>query len=132
MATLFTLKVFPRNLLRGNSRRKIFSHFVFTFGPLWPIRLTDFALPQHTLSGSSASCASIGYTIRWQGFLDLVFSNDTRLSSLRSSADTRTKYLFCWSIPLNANNMVESAQPLDIYMLHNVHAVEKLIQLTFE
>ena len=29
-----------------------------------------------------------------------------------------------------SNDMVESAQPLDINALHNVHVVEELIQLT--
>ena len=64
---------------------------------------------------------SLAYTNRWQGFFDLIFPTDTKLSS---SPTLR------YSILLRRNDLAEPAQPLDIDMLHNIHVVEELIQLT--
>ena len=71
-------------------------------------------MPQHILPGTSTSCTTtpVGYTNRWQGFLDLVFPTDTRSSSSPNSAEPRNKYPSRRSILLHTNHMAEPAQPL--------------------
>ena len=92
----------------------------------------DFGLAQHIFLGASASCAStpVGYTNRWQGFLDLVFPTDTRSSSATSFADSRIKYPSRRSILFHTNDMAELGQSLNVNTLHNVYVVEEHIQLT--
>ena len=69
-------------------------------------------------------------SLRYLGFLDLVFVMDTRSSSSQTTADPRTKYPSRWSILLHTNDMTLPAHQLDINTLHNAHGVEELIHLT--
>ena len=94
------------------------------------IKLTNFGLPQLIFSGVSAFSAPTpdGYTNRWQGFLDLVLSTDTRSSSSPTSVDPCIKYPSHRRIRLHTNDMSEPAQSLNINTPHNVYVVEELMR----
>ena len=78
--------------------------------------ITDFSLLQYILPGASASWAPkpVGYTKRWQGFLDLVFPTDASLSFSPTFADPRIKYPSRWSILLHTKGNTRLRIIIDI------------------